>query len=131
MKTNEIVWNRLSSFLSEDYEVFVLKKFEHCHGYSPYKTWDTVIADLVILMKHREEWNKETSYQVSQVKSKFGGLRFYIDNADDFIRGAIEIAELQCTKLCKTCSSYDCEKVGSSRGPLFAKHCVKCINNFY
>jgi hypothetical protein len=131
VKTNEIVWNRLSKFLSDDYKDFVLRKFHNCHGYSPYGTWDTVIADLVILMKHHEEWNKKSDYQVRQVKSKFGNLRFYVDNADDFIRGAIRIAELQCAKICKTCSSYGCEKIGSSRGPSFAKHCTNCINNFY
>jgi len=34
--------------------------------------------------------------KIVQVKSKFGGLRFYIDGGDDYVRGMIRLAEYLC-----------------------------------
>ena len=41
----------------------------------------------------------------AQVKEKFGGLRFYVDNADDYTSGVIAMAESMSYKTCETCGS--------------------------
>ena len=40
---------------------------------------------------------------VSQVKEKFGGLRFYVDGIDDKIYAFIEEIENQSYKICEVC----------------------------
>lgn len=53
------------------------------------------------------EYEKETDhrFEVVQVKEKFGGLRFYVENADDPIRQRIELAELESLKTCEVCGT--------------------------
>ena len=41
--------------------------------------------------------------EVTQVKEKFGGLRFYVNCDDDYIDGLISIAESMSYKLCSEC----------------------------
>jgi hypothetical protein len=48
---------------------------------------------------------------VTQVKEKFGGLRFYYEGGDDFIHGAVWLAESLSTSLCEECGAP-----GSRRG---------------
>ena len=38
-----------------------------------------------------------------QVKQKYGGLRFYTEGEDDFIRGLISMAESMSYTVCETC----------------------------
>jgi len=40
---------------------------------------------------------------VAQIKEKFGGLRFYYDGGDDYIRGLVHMAESWASKTCETC----------------------------
>jgi hypothetical protein len=126
MKNIEI-WGILSKYLDEGYKNYVLDKFEHCYDFSPNKHWEKYIADLIVIMKHHEEWNTEINYLVVQVKSKFGLLCFYVDNSDDFLRGAIKSIELQCSKTCFTCGSYGEVKRGTSSA--FKKYCSACYSN--
>jgi len=51
------------------------------------------------------KYEKQTGhrFQVVQVKEKFGGLRFYVANANDVIRQRIELAELESLKSCELC----------------------------
>jgi len=41
--------------------------------------------------------------EATQVKEKFGGLRFYVNYYDDYIRGLISMAETISYKTCETC----------------------------
>lgn len=41
----------------------------------------------------------------TQVKEKFGGLRFYVDGADDYQRGMIDLAEELSTSICEKCGA--------------------------
>ena len=40
-----------------------------------------------------------------QIKEKFGGLRIYYSGGDDYIRGAISLAEEMSYKLCEVCGN--------------------------
>jgi hypothetical protein len=41
----------------------------------------------------------------SQIKEKFGGLRFYYDGGDDYIRGLSVMAESMSMVTCETCGA--------------------------
>lgn len=49
------------------------------------------------------EFDEQHQTVAAQVKEKFGGLRFYADNTDDFIQGAISMAESLSYRTCETC----------------------------
>lgn len=40
---------------------------------------------------------------VSQIKEKFGGLRFYYDGGDDMVEGMVHMAESWAANACETC----------------------------
>jgi hypothetical protein len=57
--------------------------------------------------------NQEYEVFVSQIKEKFGGLRVYINNSNNFIDGAIRMAEGLSYKICERCGSPGhCRKGG-------------------
>lgn len=39
---------------------------------------------------------------IGQIKSKFGGLRFYYDGGDDVVAGMVRLAEALCNNTCET-----------------------------
>ena len=128
---NERIWQRLKTYLPDDLENYVLQAFVECFDYSIPKHWDQVIADVVMLAYWR--WNnKEKTIKIVQVKQKFGFLRFYIDGDDDeYMYGAIQMAERQCTKICAHCGSYGVpkEKPKTRQGvqvQRWNKKCEKC-----
>jgi len=50
-----------------------------------------------------EEFDSKIQVRAAQVKEKFGGLRFYVDNSDDYVNGIIQMAETQSLKTCERC----------------------------
>ena len=50
-----------------------------------------------------EEFDAEHQVIAAQVKEKFGGLRFYVDNCDDYVRGVIAMAESMSYRTCESC----------------------------
>jgi len=59
----------------------------------------------------------------TQVKSKFGGLRFYYVGGDEFAQGAISLAERFSRKVCERCGSP--AQIKSNRGWLSVL-CDRC-----
>lgn len=45
------------------------------------------------------------NFKVVQVKEKFAGLRFYVDNANETIDGMIVMAESWASKSCEVCGN--------------------------
>jgi hypothetical protein len=43
----------------------------------------------------------------TQMKEKFGGLRFYADNTDEIVEGMISMAEYICDNKCQDCGSEE------------------------
>ena len=60
-----------------------------------------------------------------QVKEKWGSLRFYVCGGDDFIEGAISLAESLSHSICVQCGLK--KEESSSRRPL----CLNCQNKTY
>ena len=52
-----------------------------------------------------EEFDEQHQVIAAQVKEKFGGLRFYVDNCDDYVRGVISMAESMSYRTCESCGN--------------------------
>jgi hypothetical protein len=60
--------------------------------------WYEILSRLCYIVNNRLDYKKRLNeplefFYWSQIKEKFGGLRTYCYGADEFIRGAIEMAE--------------------------------------
>lgn len=58
--------------------------------------WKTIVQPLIDLCN-------KYNVRIFQVKEKFGGLRFYIDEAPLVIHDAIQAAEIESFKTCEIC----------------------------
>lgn len=71
--------------------------------------WYSLIHNLCdILNTHIEyTYSEEIKGQfcISQIKEKFGGLRFYMNHEDEYMTGAITMAESYSDILCEVCGS--------------------------
>ena len=71
--------------------------------------WSTLIKNCASTIEHylktKIPKDEQENYYATQVKQKFGGLRFYFSQPDPFIDGAIYLAE--------THSFFTCEKCGN------------------
>lgn len=60
--------------------------------------------DNTIVYKASEEI-RPNQITCSQMKEKFGGLRFYTNGHDDIVDGMIRMAEYMCDNACQDCGS--------------------------
>ena len=74
--------------------------------------WPIIEALCANIQSHTDWWNKNHEKHpvveqvvVTQIKEKFGGLRFYYDGGDDQIRGMVRMAEAWADKSCETCGA--------------------------
>ena len=86
-----------------------------CWGF-PGDGWYNIIDNLCATIKNREynlKLNKKEYVPVvaTQVKEKYGSLRFYYDGGDDYIDGAVAFAEYMSEMICEKCG-----KPGKLRG---------------
>jgi len=52
-----------------------------------------------------EDQRSDRQVRVLQVKEKFGGLRFYVSGADDFVDGLVRMTESLSYKTCESCGA--------------------------
>ena len=62
--------------------------------------------------------------RITQVKEKFGGLRFYYDGGDNVISGMVSLTESLSYRTCETCGST--KDVGQTKGWI-TTICKKCV----
>lgn len=55
--------------------------------------------------KEKPEDHVRVEIQAVQVKEKYGTLRFYVNQSDDYVDGLIEMAELMSAVTCEACGS--------------------------
>ena len=88
-----------------------------CWGF-PGDGWYNIIDSACKIIQHHVDWKRKVEPFASmtdeefdeihqpvaaQVKEKFGGLRFYVDNADDYTSGVIALAESMSYRTCEDC----------------------------
>lgn len=72
--------------------------------------WYNIIDSLCAAIKNREYNQKLNKKQfapvvATQVKEKYGGLRFYYSGGDDYIDGAVVLAEYLSEMTCEKCGA--------------------------
>jgi hypothetical protein len=123
--------SELDAKLCADFpEIFIQRNMDMqetcmCWGFECQGGWYQIIHDLCEVIKNHiqnvnsnidyvnKKENKEIPHvecQATQVKEKFGTLRFYTNYDDDYISGAISMAENASTHTCEVCG-----KQGKSR----------------
>ncbi|MFJ5296718.1 hypothetical protein ACIQAL_09360 [Pseudomonas sp. NPDC088368] len=71
--------------------------FEHHDG------WYTLLDVLCHSIQKRIESCPQPQVSITQVKEKFGELRFYYSGGDEHIAGAVEFAEHLSSRICEEC----------------------------
>lgn len=77
-------------------------------GFAVGPGWWPIIESLCGNIQHYLNWkNKESEVVaqvvVTQIKEKFGGLRFYYNGGDDTIDGMVRMAESWASNACEEC----------------------------
>lgn len=75
-----------------------------CHYFRIDKLSDWLIKSIEE-KNFRDVPKKTRQVVVSQVKEKFGGLRFYVDGGDDVVYGMISMAESMSYRTCEVCGN--------------------------
>lgn len=89
-----------------------------CWGFSHGDGWYAIIDSLCAAIQNhinnkryqfremsQEDFDEEHQVVAAQVKEKFGGLRFYVDGGDDWVYGAISMAESMSYRTCEVCGA--------------------------
>ena len=79
-------------------------------GFAVGEGWWPILQALCSNIQHYLNWkNRESEVVpqvvVTQIKEKFGGLRFYYDGGDDRIQGMVSMAESWADKSCEECGA--------------------------
>lgn len=88
-----------------------------CWGIACGDGWFTLIDELCECIQNRvSNFNRNKDEknhmicQATQVKEKFGGLRFYTYGGDEYIDGMIDFAESMSYRICMECGKPSCEQ---------------------
>lgn len=74
-----------------------------CWGFECGDGWYTLLDNLCSVIQQHVDHTGIQQVEAAQVKEKFGSLCFYTDHADDFVQGAIDMAEAMSTRYCEVC----------------------------
>ena len=118
-------------------EIFVqkdlsMKETAMCWGISCGDGWYRIIDTLCdTIQQHvanvnRNKPNENFTCQAVQVKEKFGGLRFYTYGGDEYIDGAISLAESMSYLTCSECGNK-ASSPQRDRGWIYTL-CIHCRN---
>jgi hypothetical protein len=96
-----------------------------CWGFAHGDGWYDIVESLCSNIQNHVDWKRRQHPELSndefdeqhqvvaaQVKEKFGGLRFYVDNSDDYVRGAISVAESMSHRICEDCGDKGHRRAG-------------------
>jgi hypothetical protein len=85
--------------------------------------WYMLIDKLCECLQFHIDKNSHPQVEAVQVKEKFGGLRFYTNNADEYLTGHIDFAESMSMEICEVCGST--KDVEQTKGWI-KTICTKC-----
>lgn len=85
-------------------------------GFAVGPGWWPIIESLCHQIHHHVKWKQEQKDKyrrgegcpdvvVTQIKEKFGGLRFYYDGGDDVVDGMVRMAESWAGRSCEECGA--------------------------
>jgi len=76
-----------------------------CFGFECGDGWYDLLDDLCGKIQAYVDEGNYSQIEATQVKEKFGTLRFYINGGDDYIWDVIEKAEVESGKICEQCGA--------------------------
>lgn len=85
--------------------------------------WFKLLKSLIIKIKKNDEKNGYVT-KVTQIKEKFGGLRFYVNGTSDENWDLIEFAENKSYTICESCGAQS--NVGTLNTGWLTTKCIKC-----
>jgi len=83
----------------------LLKEYPRC-GFGVGAGWTTLMEELFAVLDHHIKYLPEevrVEYYLVQLKEKFGSARVYMNDQDEFIGGAIAMAETMSGIICEEC----------------------------
>ena len=93
----------------------------------------------IILSTHEKLLFLDPNYEISQIKEKFGGLRYYFTTTAEYPSPLFEIMQ-DIVRLAEYKSSYTCELCGAAGYDMLVEtrvsdyfyytYCKKCSDNF-
>ena len=75
--------------------------FECGNGW--YELLDVLLS--ILELRQRRGSVPSDDIEITQIKQKFGGLRFYCHGVDDYCYGMIDLAEKISTRICEECGN--------------------------
>jgi len=92
-----------------------------------YMLLKTLLHSIEWRLNPENRWPREERlpFQITQIKEKFGGLRFYYDGGDDRIQGMVNLAESLSYQICEQCGST--KNVTQTRGGWITTLCEDCM----
>jgi len=96
-----------------------------CWGISTGDGWYWLIDNLCNTIQRYIDANKKEQVEATQVKEKYGGLRFYYCGGDDLIDGMIWLAESMSYTICEDCGSTDGATQTEGWISTLCKKCIK------
>ena len=97
-----------------------------CWGIETGDGWFWLLDLLCAMLQFDTDHNQEPQVIASQVKEKYGGLRFYNNGASDTQEGIIRLAERMSYSICENCGST--EATQNKKGWILTL-CKKCRKN--
>ncbi len=82
-----------------------------CKGAQP-REWEIELAQRIMKRKSFDFTPYVHKVTVSQIKEKFGGLRFYYDGGDEYVVGLVDMAEMWANRTCETCGTLGKQRDG-------------------
>jgi hypothetical protein len=76
-----------------------------CWGVSCADGWYDLIDNLCYAIQNHIDYKKLPQVEATQVKEKYGGLRFYVNHSDEYVSGLISMAESMSYKICEYCGN--------------------------
>ena len=76
--------------------------------------WHEIISNVCAIVENRIKNRKISDFKFVQIKEKFGGLRMYFEGGDDYISGAVSVAERVSFRTCEITGNLGalCKKGG-------------------
>ena len=96
-----------------------------CWGIECPDSWYWLLSQFCGSIQSFIDSNKKPQVVATQVKEKYGGLRFYYNGGDDYVAGMIWFAEDLSYSICADCGST--EEVTPTKGWI-RYLCKECIN---
>lgn len=103
------------------------KETNMCWGFSCEDGWEWLINELCAALQWDTDKNEYPQIVATQVKEKFGTLRFYTESLNDTQDGMIRLAMSMSGTICEVCGSH--QGVSRTVGGWVKTICVTCQLN--